>query len=110
MPDYKAILNDAYGATPEKAVNVAIAVYKDAGKYLNDIRKEAKKIVTDVIIETGQDKWNTEAGKVSITNPSVSARYDTKALDALCASDDKIKRLLWPHRKETERPGTMRIS
>ena len=35
--------------------------------------------------------------------------YDTKALDALAASDDGIKRLLWPHRKETERAGSLTI-
>ena len=50
-----------------------------------------------------------EAGKASITAPSVSVSYDAKALDALAASDDGIARLLQPHRKMTERAGTMRI-
>ena len=41
--------------------------------------------------------------------PGVTISYDAKALDALCASDDQLKRLLWPHRSEKERPGSLTI-
>lgn len=109
MPDYQSLLKEAYGNTPEQAVAIAIEVYKDAGKYLKDIQASAKQIVTDIIVETGQDRWKSDAGQVYIGKPSVSVRYDTKALDALCASDDRIKRLLWPHRIESERVGSLTI-
>lgn len=109
MPDYETILNEAYGNEPDKAIDIAMTVYKDAGKYLKAIQTRAKQIVTDIITETGQDRWKSEAGQVYISNPSVSVRYDAKALDALCASDDSLKRILWPHRKESERAGSLTI-
>jgi hypothetical protein len=109
MPDYQELLKEAYGNDPEAAVAIAVEVYKDAGKYLKAIQAQAKKIVTDIIIETGQDRWKSDAGQVYIGKPSVSVRYDAKALDALCASDDTVKRLLWPHRKESERAGSLTI-
>ena len=109
MPNYEELLTDAYGNDPEMAVAIAVEVYKDAGKYIKAIQTEAKKIITDIIVETGQDKWRNAAGQVYIGKPSVSVRYDTKALDALCASDDNVKRLLWPHRIESERAGSLTI-
>ena len=56
--------------------------------------------------QTGEPAQSVES---AITAPSVSVSYDAKALDALAASDDGIARLLAPHRKATERAGTMRI-
>ena len=109
MPDYQTLLKEAYGNTPDKAIAIAIEVYKDSGKYLKAVQSEAKKIVTDVIVETGQDKWKVETGQVYVSNPSKSVRYDTKALDALCASDERLKRILWPHRIESERAGSLTI-
>lgn len=41
--------------------------------------------------------------------PSVSASYDTKALDALCASSPQIAAVLAPHRRETVRSGALTI-
>jgi hypothetical protein len=109
MPDYQALLKEAYGKDPEAAVAIAVEVYKDSGKYLKAVQKEAKKIVTDIIIETGQDRWKNEQGQVYIGKPSVSVRYDAKALDALCASDERLKKILWPHRIESERAGSLTI-
>lgn len=81
-------------ATTEQAVENAIAVYLAAGGQA----------------ETGQTKFATQAGRVAVTAPSVSVSYDRKALDALCASDPALAAKLAPHRKEIERPGTMRVS
>ena len=109
MPDYEALLKEAYGKDPETAVSIAVEVYKDSGKYLKAVQKEAKQIVTDIIVETGQDRWKSETGQVYISKPSVSVRYDAKALDALCASDERLAKILRPHRKETERAGSLTI-
>lgn len=109
MPDYQALLKEAYGKDPKAAISIAVEVYKDAGKYLKAVQKEAKQIVTDIIVETGQDKWKSDTGQVYISKSSVSVRYDTKALDALCASSPELKEILWPHRKESERAGSLTI-
>ena len=103
------LLNQAHGNDTETAVQIAVEVYKDVGKYSKDVQAKAKALIEEIIIETGQSEWKTKAGKVYFPKPSVSARYDTKALDALCARNDELKRILWPHRKETERPGSMTI-
>lgn len=100
-------------ATTEAAVENAIAVYLAAAGAMDDfkaIQAAAKERLGEIMAETGQTRYATQAGKVAITAPSVSVSYDRKALDALCASDDDLARKLQPHRKETERPGTMRVS
>ena len=84
-----AALAAAQTGEPAQSVESAIAVYLGA---------------------KAQMAYTTKAGKASITAPSVSVSYDAKALDALAASDDGIARLLAPHRKATERAGTMRIT
>ena len=61
------------------------------------------------MIETGVTSWKTKAGSAIVPAPGMTVSYDAKALDALCASDDAIKRLLWPHRAEKERAGSLTI-
>jgi hypothetical protein len=39
----------------------------------------------------------------------VSASYDVKALDALCKSSPDLAAILLPHRKETQRAGSLTI-
>ena len=108
-----AAINAAQTGTPDMSVESAIAVYlaakaqMDAYSAVADI---AKKLIGDVMTETAQTAYTTAAGKASITAPSASVSYDAKALDALAASDDGIARLLQPHRKVSERAGTMRIA
>jgi hypothetical protein len=100
-------------ASTEDAIANAIAVYRDADarrKALADVQAQAKALIEEIIIETGQDKWETPAGKCQITKPGVTVRWNAKHLDALMASSDDLARILAPHRSETERPGTLRIT
>lgn len=109
MPDYLDLLNQCYGNEPEEAIRIAVEVYKDAAKLLKDIQARAKRIIEEVSIETGRTDWTTAAGKVYYPAPGLAISYDSKALDALCASDPELKSKLWPHRRETERAGSMTI-
>jgi hypothetical protein len=71
--------------------------------------KDAKILIGEIFAETGQTAAETSAAKISIGHPSTRVSYDRKALDALCMSDDDAARLLTPHRKETEVPGSLTI-
>ena len=105
-------LEQAQTMTPEAAVESAIMVYLAAKAQIdehNRIADAAKKLIGDVMLETGVTTYSTKAGKVSMTSASMSVSYDTKALDALLASSDEVRRMLEPHRKVSERAGTMRI-
>lgn len=105
-------LEQAQAMTPEAAVESAIMVYLAAKAQIdeyNRIADAAKKLIGDVMLETGATAYSTKTGKVSMTNASMSVSYDTKALDALIASSDEVRRMLEPHRKVSERAGTMRI-
>lgn len=96
----------------EQALENAVVEYKTMAGQIKDLeiaQKAVKQTISDIFLELGIDKAETSAGKVYVTNPSLIVSYDTKALDALVASDDGIKRLLWPHRKETERAGSLTI-
>ena len=107
-----AALDAAQTGTPDMSVESAIACYLAAKAEMDAfsaVADAAKKLIGDVMTETGRTAYTTAAGKASITAPSVSASYDAKALDALAASDDGIARLLSPHRKVSERAGTLRI-
>ena len=98
--------------TAEQALENAIVEYKAMAGQIKDLesaQKTVKLTISDIFLELGIDKAETPAGKVYITNPALIVSYDTKAIDALAASDDTIKRLLWPHRKETVRVGTLTI-
>ena len=108
-----AALDTANTGAPELSAETAIAVYLAASAEIDAytaIKDAAKKLIGDIMAETAQTAYSTKAGRVSITAPSVSVSYDTKALDALAASNDDYARLLAPHRKQTERAGTMRIT
>ena len=96
----------------EQALENAVVEYKElAGqiKGLEAAQKAVKQTISDIFVELGIDKAETVAGKIYVSAPALIVSYDTKALDALAASDDTIKRLLWPHRKETERAGSLTI-
>lgn len=69
----------------------------------------ARERLAEVFQATGQANWSTPAGKAYRSADSVSASYDTKALDALCASSPQIADILRPHRKETQRAGSLTI-
>lgn len=100
------------GQTPQNAAETAIAVYQAAAGEIDkfkEIQKLARDLLGEIMVETGETKIRTQAGQAYVTKPSVSVRYDAKMLDALCASDEQIERLLTPHRKESQRNGTLTI-
>lgn len=97
----------------EGAVEDAIDVYREASMLIDDlkaIQDVAKLKIAEVIEETGRTTWDTAVGKVAVTKPSTSVRWNGKALEALMVSDDGLARLLAPHRTVSERPGTLRIT
>lgn len=111
LADLRAWLEHDH-VTTENALETAIAVYKAAKGEIDrykEVQSEARSLIGEIFVETGQDKATTPAGKAYVTSPGVSVRYDSKALDALCASDDGIARLLEPHRTESQRAGTLTI-
>jgi hypothetical protein len=96
----------------ETALTNAISVYRELparGKTIEAEQARAKQIVTEIMQETGQVKAITSAGTAQFTTPSLRVSYDTKALDALSASDDGLARLLKPHRIETFVKGALTI-
>jgi hypothetical protein len=96
----------------EQALENAIFMYRDLAKRikaLQEAQAAQKQTITDIFVELGVDKATTPAGKALITAPFVTVSYDWRALDVLCASDDRLARMLRPHRKETERAGTLTI-
>lgn len=107
-----AAIESAQTQQPSAAVESAIMVYmacKAEVDAYTAVMDSAKKLISDVMAETGETAYATAAGKANVTAASVSITYDSKALDALTASSDDYARLLSPHRKVTERAGTLRI-
>ena len=103
-------------ASTEQATDAAIAVYKQAKAEAKTaaapwdaLATEAKSILTDIIAETGVTSFETASGMAYIPAPGKVITYDTDALDALCKSDDNLRRILWPHREVKERPGHLTV-
>lgn len=97
----------------ELAVENAIAIYRDASAKIDafkEVQEAAKKLLEEIIIETGQSDWKTKAGNCKLTNSYTRVNWDSEALDSLCANDDNLARILTPHRKESEIAGTLRIT
>ena len=97
---------------PSEVVDAAISIYREAGEEIDALKKvqdEMKRHISDTIAATGLDRWSVSAGICYVSAPSVSVSYDAKALDALAASDDNLARILAPHRKVSERGGSLTI-
>jgi hypothetical protein len=113
--DYLTVLDNIKAgkySNTEDALTDAITVYRGIAadvKEMEATKERAKQIVVEIMQETGQVKAITAAGTAQFTAASARASYDTKALDALCASDDNVARLLLPHRKETQVAGSLTI-
>ncbi len=106
-------LHAALTGPPDKSVESAIMVYQVAAGMVDaytEVKDDAKALIGDVMEETGVTSYTTHAGKVAMTAPGLSVSYDAKALDALALSDARLAAILGPHRKETQRAGTMRIT
>ena len=113
IDELRAALDAAQQGTPEASVESAITVYQVAAGMIDaysQVKEDAKLLIADVMAETGVTSYTTRAGKVAMTAPGLSVSYDAKALDALALSDARLATILGPHRKETQRAGTMRIT
>lgn len=98
--------------TAEQALENAIYQYRQLAQKIKDMEMEQaiqKQIVADIFVELNIDRAATQAGKALITAPSRIVSYDWKALDALCASNPALAKVLQPHRTEKQRPGTLTI-
>ena len=103
-------------ASTDQVTDAAISAYKEAKAQAKaaaapweEVANDAKALLADIITETGVTSFKTASGMAYLPTPGVTISYDAVSLDALCASDDNVKRLLWPHRSEKERPGSLTI-
>lgn len=97
----------------ESAAETAIAVYhavKSQQEEYDHVAAAAKALLQEIMLETGQTTIPTGAGVAKVTAPAVIVTYDAKALDALTSSSPELERVLLPHRKASERAGTLRIT
>lgn len=111
--ELKQALSNAVEQEPASTVTDAITVYLAAKSEMDAysaIADDTKKLIADVMVETGETACSTQAGKVSITASSTSVSYDAKAIDILLRDDPDLAMRLAPYRKESQRAGTMRIT
>ena len=113
IEELRAALDAAHQGAPETSVESAVTVYQVAAGMVDaysQVKEAAKLLIADVMAETGVTSYTTRAGKVQMTAPGLSVSYDARALDAIALSDARLAAILGPHRKETQRAGTMRIT
>jgi hypothetical protein len=111
--ELEAALFSAQSGQPEACIESAVAVYLAAATEIDRyeaLQNEAKRLIGDVMTETGNTRYSTRAGVAAVTSPSTVASYDSKALDVLLRADADLALKLFPYRRETQRAGTLRIS
>ncbi len=99
-------------ASTEDALESAIAIYQAAASHIDaaqTIQADAKQLVTEIMVETGETNITTKAGKAYVTAPSKIVSYDAKGIDKLAANDDDLAAVLEPFRRVTERAGVLTI-
>lgn len=107
------LLDNAPIGTPEESAAKAIAVYLESGEFIEEIKtiqKVSKGIIEDIIAETGQKIWDTEAGLAQMIEDSVRIGYDNKKLDNLIIEHPELRDLLYDCRSKTKVAGSLRIS
>lgn len=109
-------LSAAHDLAPDDAATEVIAVALEAKMGADiaswpwrDVNELARRALDGIMAETGITTYRTPAGDAYIPAPSTRVTYDTKALDALCASSPELARVLSPHRRETSVPGSLTI-
>ena len=96
--------------TPGQAVEEAIALYLALGAEIADLetaRAAAKTAITDVIVETGLERFETGAGMAYVSKPSARVTWDAKGLDALAGERPDLAELLEPYRQVKEVAGSL---
>ena len=105
-------LENGHVRSVEDAAMAACDLYAGLASEINVCREyqvRVKKILTDIITETGQIEWQGEIAKCYIPKSSVSIRYDAKAIDVLCVGNPDLAAQLAPFRIESERAGSLTI-
>lgn len=99
--------------TTEESLSQAVAAYLIAAKEIDRyqaLQAQAKLLISEIFLETGQTSAVTPSGNVTTSKASVTVTYDAKSLDILLSDDPALNSRLSPYRKVTERPGTLRIT
>jgi hypothetical protein len=73
------------------------------------VQADAKLLLGEIMVETGETNVTTKAGKAYVTSASRVVTYDAKGIDALAANDDELAAILEPFRRVTERAGVLTI-
>lgn len=100
------------GLTPAQAVEEAVTIYLELGaeiEALDVARAAAKQVIADVVIETGKERFETNAGMAYIANPSLRIGYDAKGIDALIENRPDLAEVLAPYRTEKMVAGSLTI-
>lgn len=98
--------------TPGQAIDEAIGLYLVLGDEIAQLeiaRVAAKQVISDVIVETGLDRFEVNAGMAYVARPSVRVAYDTKGLDKLSAERPDLAGILALYRTEKEIAGSLTI-
>lgn len=101
---------DQRGLTPGQAIEEAVSIYLELGAAIEAIdgaRAAAKQVISEVIIETGKDRFDVNAGLAYISKPSLRIAYDAKRIDALIDIRPDLAFLLAPCRIETMVAGSL---
>jgi hypothetical protein len=96
----------------ETALDTAIGLYKEAASYitaLEEFQAACKLQLAEILAELGRTSAETPSGRCTVSKPSLVITYDRKGLDALCETDLRLRELLAPYRRVTERAGVLTI-
>lgn len=75
-----------------------------------DIQGEAKHRIKQLIDQTGKSEWDVVSGKVIVPADATIVTYDAAALDKLAAASAHFRKKVFPFRRESFRPGGIRIT
>lgn len=114
---FKYRIVDAEAAdTHEIAIDQASGAFLELANLidtLKEIQTEAKILIAEAMAELNTEKLRTSAANIYYTSPGITTKYDTRGLDALCASlrttQPDVVAMIEAHRSENPRAGTLNI-
>ena len=99
--------------TAETTVEQHIAKYLSLAAEIKRLGAEQDELKTAIVAameRIGVASLATAAGRVTVTEPTPTVSWDTKALDILYRDDPALAERFINFRKETYRAGTVRIT
>lgn len=100
------------GLTPNEAAEEAISIYLALGaeiKAIEQAQAAAKQVISDLMVELGEDRFETHAGTALVTQPSFSVSYDAKKVDNFLLGRPDLAPLFTPFRAVKEKAGYLMI-